>query len=42
MIAFVYKCPFEVAVESVPDPSMQHPNDAIVLITSSYICGSDL
>ena len=42
MKAVVYKKPFEVAVESVPDPKILHPNDAIVKITSSCICGSDL
>jgi glutathione-independent formaldehyde dehydrogenase len=42
MRAVVYKKPFEVAVEQVPDPKIQHPNDAIVRITSSCICGSDL
>jgi len=42
MRAVVYKGPFEVAVESVPDPTLQHPNDVIVKITSSCICGSDL
>ena len=42
MRAVVYKAPFEVAVENVPDPGIQHPNDAIVKITSTCICGSDL
>ncbi len=42
MRAVVYKGPFEVAVETVPDPTLQHPNDVIVKITSSCICGSDL
>ena len=42
MRAVVYKGPFEVAIESVPDPEIQHPNDVIVKITSSCICGSDL
>ena len=42
MRAVVYKEPFSVAVENVPDPKIQHPNDAIVKITSSCICGSDL
>ena len=42
MKAVVYKRPFEVAVENVPDPTLQHPNDVIVKITSSCICGSDL
>lgn len=42
MKAVVYKAPFEVAVENVPDPKLLHPNDVIVKITSSCICGSDL
>ena len=42
MRAVVYKGPFQVAVENVPDPELQHPNDTIVKITSSCICGSDL
>ena len=42
MKAVVYKKPFEVAVENVDDPKMNHPNDVIVKITSSCICGSDL
>lgn len=42
MKAVVYKEPFKVDVETVPDPKIQHPNDAIVRITSSCICGSDL
>lgn len=31
-----------VSVETVPDPVIQEPTDAIVKITSSAICGSDL
>ena len=42
MKAVVYKGPFEVAVENVPDPEIKHPNDVIVKLTSSCICGSDL
>lgn len=42
MRAVVYKEPFKVAVENVDDPKILHPNDAIVRITSSCICGSDL
>ncbi len=42
MKAVVYKKPFEVAVENVSDPEIKHPNDVIVKITSSCICGSDL
>jgi len=32
----------DVRVEDVPDPTIQEPNDAIVRITSSGLCGSDL
>src|SRR5689334_3867505 len=32
----------DVRVETVPDPSIEQPTDAIVRITSSGICGSDL
>ena len=42
MRAVVYQKPFEVAVEDVPEPKPQHPDDVIVRITSSCICGSDL
>ena len=42
MKAVVYKGPFQVAVENVPEPKIEHPNDALVRITSSAICGSDL
>jgi glutathione-independent formaldehyde dehydrogenase len=42
MRAVVYRQPFTVAVEEVPDPRIEHPNDVIVRITSTCICGSDL
>jgi threonine dehydrogenase-like Zn-dependent dehydrogenase len=32
----------DVRVEEVPDPAIQEPTDAIVRITSTAICGSDL
>jgi threonine dehydrogenase-like Zn-dependent dehydrogenase len=31
-----------VSVESVPDPVIEQPNDAIIRVTSTAICGSDL
>jgi glutathione-independent formaldehyde dehydrogenase len=40
--AVVYKGPFEVAVEQVEDPRIEHPNDVIVRVTTAAICGSDL
>jgi threonine dehydrogenase-like Zn-dependent dehydrogenase len=32
----------DVRVDTVPDPSIEQPTDAIIKITSSGICGSDL
>ena len=32
----------DVRVETVPDPAIEQPTDAIVKITTSAICGSDL
>src|SRR6185312_1884865 len=32
----------DVRVEDVPDPTLQHPRDAIIRVTSTAICGSDL
>ena len=32
----------DVRVDNVPDPGIQEPNDAIVRITTTNICGSDL
>ena len=42
MKAVVYKGPYQVAVEEVEDPAIQAPTDALVRITSTAICGSDL
>src|SRR5690349_630357 len=42
MRAVVYKGPFQVAVEQVADPKIEHPNEALVRVTSTCICGSDL
>ncbi len=32
----------DVRVENVPDPVIKHPTDALVRITASCVCGSDL
>jgi alcohol dehydrogenase len=42
MKALVYEGPGERSWESVPDPSILQPTDAIVRIDSSTICGTDL
>jgi len=42
MKAVVYRGPKNVAVEDVPDPTIQAPTDVVVRITTTNICGSDL
>ena len=42
MKALVWCAPYKVNVETVPDPKILNPRDAIVRITSTCICGSDL
>lgn len=42
MKAIVYKGLGQVAVEEVEDPRLEQPTDAILRITSSALCGSDL
>jgi threonine dehydrogenase-like Zn-dependent dehydrogenase len=42
MKALVWHGNEDVRVDTVPDPSIQDPTDAIVRITSTAICGSDL
>ncbi len=42
MKAVTWQGNHDVRVETVPDPKIEHPTDAIVRITSSGICGSDL
>jgi threonine dehydrogenase-like Zn-dependent dehydrogenase len=40
--ALVFHKPGDVRVEDVPDPSIQNASDAIVRVTLTAICGSDL
>ena len=43
MLAMNYRGPFRVRADrDRPDPEILHPNDAIVRVTRSCICGSDL
>lgn len=42
MKALVFHKPKDVRVETVPDPKIEHVEDAIVRVTSTTICGSDL
>jgi threonine dehydrogenase-like Zn-dependent dehydrogenase len=42
MRALVYHGPRQVAVEEVPDATIEKPTDALIRITATNICGSDL
>ncbi|MFC7490404.1 MULTISPECIES: zinc-dependent alcohol dehydrogenase [unclassified Knoellia] len=42
MRALTWHGPEDVRVEEVPDPRIEQPNDAIIKVTSTAICGSDL
>jgi len=42
MKAVVYHGPRNVSVDEVPDARIEKPTDALVRITSTNICGSDL
>jgi threonine dehydrogenase-like Zn-dependent dehydrogenase len=42
MRALTWQSKGQVEVQDVPDPTIQEPTDAIVRITSTAICGSDL
>jgi threonine dehydrogenase-like Zn-dependent dehydrogenase len=42
MKAVVYHGVGDIRVDDVPKPSIEHPNDAIVRLTASAICGTDL
>jgi threonine dehydrogenase-like Zn-dependent dehydrogenase len=42
MRALTWQATQKVSVEEVPDPKIEEPTDAIVRITSTAICGSDL
>lgn len=42
MRALVFHGAHDVRVDTVADPAIQHPRDAIVRVTATAICGSDL
>lgn len=42
MKALTYRGPSRMRVEPKPEPRLEHPNDVILRVTSSAICGSDL
>lgn len=42
MRAAVLNAPFDVTVETLPDPVIQQPTDAIIRVAAACVCGSDL
>ncbi|KAF9078052.1 GroES-like protein [Rhodocollybia butyracea] len=42
MRAVVYDKPYAVSIHQVPKPTILHPDDVIVKVTTTCICGSDL
>ncbi|MHA6803601.1 zinc-dependent alcohol dehydrogenase [Salinifilum ghardaiensis] len=42
MKALTWQGPRDVRIDDVPDPELHHDTDAIIRVTSSGICGSDL
>lgn len=42
MLALTYHGPKRVRVEPKPEPRIEHPNDVILKVTRTAICGSDL
>lgn len=42
MKALVYNGPRDVGVVEHPDPRIEDPNDALIRVTATNICGSDL
>ena len=42
MLAMNYRGPYRVRASRKVEPRIEHPNDAIVRVTRSCICGSDL
>jgi S-(hydroxymethyl)glutathione dehydrogenase/alcohol dehydrogenase len=42
MKALVFHAPKVVSVDEVPDPKIEHPRDAVLKVTATAICGSDL
>ncbi|EWT04804.1 molecular chaperone GroES [Intrasporangium chromatireducens Q5-1] len=42
MRAVTWQGKHDVRVETVPDPTIQHDTDAVIRVTSTAICGSDL
>ncbi len=42
MKALHYDGPFKVSIKEIERPKLQHPDDVIIKVTTTCICGSDL
>ena len=42
MKALCWHATGDVRIDTVPDPTIQDPRDAVIKITTTAICGSDL
>jgi alcohol dehydrogenase len=42
MKALVYHGPSQISLDDVPVPQIEEPTDAILKVTTSTICGSDI
>src|SRR3954466_14946119 len=42
MKAVVYRGEGDIRLEDVPDPKIEQPTDAVIRLTASAICGTDL
>ena len=42
MKATVLHAPYDIRLETAPDPTLLTPTDALVRVVASCICGSDL
>lgn len=42
MLALTYRGPKKIRVENRPEPKLEHPNDILLRVTRTAICGSDL
>ncbi|MFC6727209.1 alcohol dehydrogenase catalytic domain-containing protein, partial [Natronoarchaeum mannanilyticum] len=42
MRAAIYRGPGDIAIEDVPKPDIESPTDAVIRVTHTAICGSDL
>src|SRR3978361_536880 len=42
MLAMNYRAPYRIRADRKPEPTIRHPQDAIIKVERTCICGSDL